>query len=501
MDLYGDSFKLQDMIDSDMRSLRSELGDYFSNDISCSPGASHLESLNPGIGMDALDSTLDSELSNDGGSGWMDNSQLFNLSADFDSIGGLLVNPQTALPVSMSEPLILSSSLPSSSSDSSSLTLASENQDSSAHTTSNSITVTLPIQIVSATSLTPEMSDAQSQVNLTVSVPTPSPSPHSITSSQAQQIFAAQESETNCESNESPKPKSKNKNVKSTQQMNIENAYPKPAYSYSCLIAMALKNSKNGSLPVHEIYDFMTENFPYFKTAPNGWKNSVRHNLSLNKCFEKIEKPTGNSAQRKGYLWAMNPAKIEKMEEELQKWGSKDPVAIRKSMANPERLELIEKGELKNNESEVKTEDMSISDEECEIKEIKQEKEDEDVKPHINTLGNDLLNHDFPSLGDSVNMDSCLPELDLQKGIWENLCEDRLHFMSDSPINPLSPKNSETMDDDSSLESAPSSQRSYIQANYIYKCAQRASSSDASAKRLLAHPSLAGTEQGTTCDA
>ncbi|VEN33994.1 unnamed protein product [Callosobruchus maculatus] len=56
--------------------------------------------------------------------------------------------------------------------------------------------------------------------------------------------------------------------------------------------------------------------FPYFKTAPNGWKNSVRHNLSLNKCFEKIEKPALNGAQRKGCLWAMNPAKISKMDDE-----------------------------------------------------------------------------------------------------------------------------------------------------------------------------------------
>ena len=42
----------------------------------------------------------------------------------------------------------------------------------------------------------------------------------------------------------SPKPKS-------------EKVYPKPAYSYSCLITMALKNSQTGCLPVSEIYQFM----------------------------------------------------------------------------------------------------------------------------------------------------------------------------------------------------------------------------------------------------
>ena len=90
---------------------------------------------------------------------------------------------------------------------------------------------------------------------------------------------------------------------------------------------------------------FFSEHFPYFKTAPNGWKNSVRHNLSLNKCFEKIEKPSANGTnQRKGCLWAMNPEKITKMDEEVKKWSRKDPMAIKKAMVYPHTLEALERG-------------------------------------------------------------------------------------------------------------------------------------------------------------
>lgn len=125
-----------------------------------------------------------------------------------------------------------------------------------------------------------------------------------------------------------------------SQETSSQSLFPKPIYSYSILIFMALKNSKTGSLPVSEIYSFMTEHFPYFKTAPDGWKNSVRHNLSLNKCFEKVENKNGNSS-RKGCLWALNPAKVDKMQEELHKWRRKDPVTVRRSMAKPEDLDHL----------------------------------------------------------------------------------------------------------------------------------------------------------------
>jgi len=80
---------------------------------------------------------------------------------------------------------------------------------------------------------------------------------------------------------------------------------------------------------------FSSEHFPYFKTAPSGWKNSVRHNLSLNKSFEKIEKPNPTGSQRKGCLWAMNPAKITKMDDEVAKWAKKDLIGIKRGMINP----------------------------------------------------------------------------------------------------------------------------------------------------------------------
>lgn len=67
----------------------------------------------------------------------------------------------------------------------------------------------------------------------------------------------------------------------------------KPPYSFSCLIFMAVENSPQKRLPVKDIYNWILTQFPYFQNAPTGWKNSVRHNLSLNKCFKKVDKDKG----------------------------------------------------------------------------------------------------------------------------------------------------------------------------------------------------------------
>lgn len=64
----------------------------------------------------------------------------------------------------------------------------------------------------------------------------------------------------------------------------------KPPYSFSSLIFMAIEESPNKALPVKEVYSWVVKHFPFYRDAPEGWKNSVRHNLSLSKCFKKVEK-------------------------------------------------------------------------------------------------------------------------------------------------------------------------------------------------------------------
>lgn len=87
----------------------------------------------------------------------------------------------------------------------------------------------------------------------------------------------------------------------------------KPPYSYVALITMAIKNSKEKKIPLRAIYEYIMTNFPFYKKENKGWQNSIRHNLSLNECFDKIENKSLPSSvqrpthERKGNLWAINP--------------------------------------------------------------------------------------------------------------------------------------------------------------------------------------------------
>jgi hypothetical protein len=82
---------------------------------------------------------------------------------------------------------------------------------------------------------------------------------------------------------------------------------PKPQHSYIGLIAMAILSSPESKLVLSDIYQYILDNYPYFRSRGPGWRNSIRHNLSLNDCFIKA----GRSANGKGHYWAIHPANVE----------------------------------------------------------------------------------------------------------------------------------------------------------------------------------------------
>uniref|UniRef100_A0A2S2R6V5 Forkhead box protein O n=1 Tax=Sipha flava TaxID=143950 RepID=A0A2S2R6V5_9HEMI len=77
--------------------------------------------------------------------------------------------------------------------------------------------------------------------------------------------------------------------------------------SYADLITQAISSVPEQRLTLSQIYEWMVQNVPYFKdkgdsNSSAGWKNSIRHNLSLHSRFEKIQ----NEGTGKSSWWQIN---------------------------------------------------------------------------------------------------------------------------------------------------------------------------------------------------
>ncbi|XP_057710873.1 forkhead box protein P2 isoform X2 [Corythoichthys intestinalis] len=84
-----------------------------------------------------------------------------------------------------------------------------------------------------------------------------------------------------------------------------KNADVRPPFTYATLIRQAIMDSSDMQLTLNEIYSWFTRTFAYFRRNAATWKNAVRHNLSLHKCFVRVENV-------KGAVWTVDEVEYQK---------------------------------------------------------------------------------------------------------------------------------------------------------------------------------------------
>jgi hypothetical protein len=97
--------------------------------------------------------------------------------------------------------------------------------------------------------------------------------------------------------------------LKRARYSGCRNDRAKPPYSYASLIAQAILASRVRKLTLGEIYQWIMDTYPYYQSENSGWQNSIRHNLSLNRCFVKLDKSCGgmiSSSGSKGSYWGID---------------------------------------------------------------------------------------------------------------------------------------------------------------------------------------------------
>lgn len=67
----------------------------------------------------------------------------------------------------------------------------------------------------------------------------------------------------------------------------------RPPFTYAALIRQGIIESPERQLTLNEIYTWFQNTFAYFRRNAATWKNAVRHNLSLHKCFMRVENVKG----------------------------------------------------------------------------------------------------------------------------------------------------------------------------------------------------------------
>ncbi|XP_059969280.1 forkhead box protein R1-like [Mesoplodon densirostris] len=114
--------------------------------------------------------------------------------------------------------------------------------------------------------------------------------------------------------------------------------WSRPPLSYFHLIALALRNGSRCGLNVQQIYSFTRQHFPFFRTAPEGWKNTGHHDLWFRDSFEKVPvgMQGGTSTRPRSCFWKLTDKAYRRFAEEARALDSTRLESIQQCMSQPD---------------------------------------------------------------------------------------------------------------------------------------------------------------------
>ncbi|KAF2111025.1 hypothetical protein BDV96DRAFT_650628 [Lophiotrema nucula] len=104
---------------------------------------------------------------------------------------------------------------------------------------------------------------------------------------------------------------------------------------YAQLIWKALMGVEGHTMVLRDIYNWFKDNTDKATDKETkGWQNSIRHNLSMNGAFEKVDQP-GEDA-RKGFMWKLTNEAIREGVKSTTRYRSKQPSKRNYRSGNPQ---------------------------------------------------------------------------------------------------------------------------------------------------------------------
>ncbi|KFP67016.1 Forkhead box protein M1 [Cariama cristata] len=212
----------------------------------------------------------------------------------------------------------------------------------------------------------------------------------------------------------------------------------RPPYSYMAMIQFAINSTEKKRMTLKDIYTWIEDHFPYFKhVAKPGWKNSIRHNLSLHDMFVRE-----TSANGKISFWTIHPDanRCLTLDQVFKPLDSGSP-------ASPEHSESQQKKHLPDGQKNMGSNSSSKTEPQNARRKMKP------LLPRINSY---LVPIQFPLSQPLVLQPSMKVPLSMAQGASLNSSE---NFRSNKRVR-IAPKTSLSTEESSSLPTAAVKQES-----------------------------------------